>query len=84
MSPKFADNSYLVWDKSASIKFIKPGRGKVFAHFEIDDHIIEQVRSEVDIKGNYTFDLSVKIKNESGEVIAKVIKELWVGKKEKA
>ena len=35
---------YVVWDKAASIDFIAPGRGPVFASFAIDQGFIDQVR----------------------------------------
>ena len=36
---------YIVWDKSASIRFRKPGRTTLFATFTIDDAELEAIRS---------------------------------------
>jgi acyl-coenzyme A thioesterase PaaI-like protein len=35
---------YVVWDKNASIDFRKPGRGRVFAEFRLNDTAIEGKR----------------------------------------
>jgi len=38
-------NGYIVWDKSAHIEFIRPGRGKVVAHFELTDERLDEIRA---------------------------------------
>ena len=35
---------YIVWDKSASIRFRKPGRGTVYAKFRVTDEQIAEIR----------------------------------------
>ncbi|MFL5362262.1 MAG: DUF4442 domain-containing protein, partial [Myxococcales bacterium] len=42
---------YVVWDKSASIRFVKPGRGRVRARFEIPTERLEAIKSEADLNG---------------------------------
>ena len=74
-------SEYLVWDKKASIQFIKPGRSRVHAHFSIDDSIIEEVKKCVEKEGKHTFDLKVKVLSESDELVSVVHKTLWVSKK---
>jgi len=37
-------SDYIVWDKSATIRFKKPGRGKVTAAFRLSDEQLEQIR----------------------------------------
>ena len=44
----------MVWDKSAEIKFIKPGTGKVSAIFEISQEKLLQLKEEVDSAGKHT------------------------------
>lgn len=41
---KILGKNYIIWDKAASIRFIKPGKGKLHALFVIDDDEIETVR----------------------------------------
>ena len=37
---------YIVWDKSASIKFVKPGRGSVTADFHVTNEFVEEIKSK--------------------------------------
>jgi hypothetical protein len=50
---------YVVWDKSASIQFRKPGRQTLYARFELLEEQIERIRQEVaaDGKTEQTFTL---------------------------
>ncbi len=42
---KILGPGYVVWDKAASIRFRKPGRGTLFATFTIDDAEIEAIKA---------------------------------------
>lgn len=72
---------YIVWDKAAAIDFIKPGTGRVYAEFKLSKEQIDQIKNTVDQQGKHVFDLPVEIKNSDSEVIARVIKTLYVRKK---
>ena len=37
-------NKYIVWDKAASIQFLRPGRGTVYADFHLDAQEIQTVK----------------------------------------
>ena len=41
-------SDYIVWDKSASIQFLQPGRGTVTATFHIPQDRIEEIRRQAD------------------------------------
>lgn len=73
--------NYIVWDKAASIKFIRPGRGKVFATFKISKKEVETVREMVKTHGKYEPNYSVEVKNSKNEVVALVEKTLYVREK---
>ena len=75
---------YIVWDKAAKISFLKPGKGKVKAEFRLTqedlDHVIQAIdQSE---NGKYLWDKTVEVKNEAGEVVARIDKTLYFRKKE--
>lgn len=73
---------YLVWDKAATIRFKKPGRGKVRAEFRLSDEQIDEIRrAAANGKTEPTF--VVQVKDEAGEVVAEVEKVLWVKRKAK-
>ncbi len=74
-------DDYIVWDKSAEIKFIKPGKTKVFATIEIDKQTIQNIKDDVDKIGKNTYKFSTDIVDKNGEVVAKVVKELYVRNK---
>lgn len=78
---------YIVWDKRASIRFLKPGRGTVRARFHIPEERVEEIRREADAvdrespaKVEPTF--TVDVVDEDGEAVARVEKLLYVRKKD--
>jgi non-canonical (house-cleaning) NTP pyrophosphatase len=72
---------YVVWDKAASIQFVKPGRGTVTATFHIPPETVESIRSQVDVGEKLEPTFNVDVVDEQGEVVAKVEKRLYVRKK---
>ena len=69
---------YIVWDKAASIDFIAPGRGPVFASFAIDQAFIDQVRERTAGGDKYLPELPVEVRDGSGALVARVNKTLYV------
>lgn len=72
---------YIVWDKSASIDFIRPGKGTVRAHFELTDERVEEIRRMTAGGDKYLPEWDIDILDESGELVARVHKVLYVRKK---
>jgi hypothetical protein len=72
---------YVVWDKSASIRFKRPGKGIVFAHFELTREEINSIRLQADQNTKVEPEFNILIKDESGTIIAEVYKQLYVRKK---
>jgi acyl-coenzyme A thioesterase PaaI-like protein len=73
---------YIVWDKAASIRYRKPGRGTVRAEFRLTDAQIEDVREKLKTLPKYEPVFSVFVRDEQGTVIAEVEKLLHVRKRE--
>ena len=73
---------YIVWDKAASIEFKKPGRGKVSATFTFTPEDIAEIRVKVDKENKYVFDRKVDVLDEQGDVVASVVRTLYVRRKE--
>lgn len=69
---------YMVWDKAASIEFIKPGRGRVFAEFRLDAETIEAVRQATQHGDKHLPELRVNVMDERGDLVAAVHKTLYV------
>jgi len=74
-------SDYIVWDKSATIRFKKPGKGKVTAAFRLSDEQLEQIREALKRAEKIDRIFTVEIKDESGAVVAEIEKQLHVRKK---
>jgi len=72
---------YVVWDKAASIRFRKPGKGKVRAEFRLNDDQLDDIRSKLTAQEKYEPTFLVEVKDESGDVVAEVQKVLHVRRK---
>jgi hypothetical protein len=72
---------YIVWDKSANIRFRKPGKGRVVARFRLSDEQIEGIRRDLQTQPKIEPTFLVEVTDESGAVIAEVQKVLHVSKK---
>jgi len=73
---------YIVWDKAASIRFRKPGRGTVRAEFRLTDAQLEDIREKLKTLPKYEPRFPVTVKDEQGTVIAEVERLLYVRKKD--
>jgi hypothetical protein len=73
---------YIVWDKAASIRFLKPGRKSVRAHFQIPPEEIARVKLEADTKGKLDAEYEVDVIDTDGVIVAKVHKTLYVRRKD--
>jgi acyl-coenzyme A thioesterase PaaI-like protein len=73
-------SEYIVWDKSARIDFLKPGRGRVSALFHVSQDEITAIKKIIDKEGKTTRHYEVAVKDEKGQDIANVHKELYIRK----
>ncbi len=73
---------YLVWDKSACIDFIKPGKGKLTATMTLNNEELERIRQATKGGAKYLPEYEVEILDEQDEVVAKAIKTLYIRKKQ--
>jgi uncharacterized protein DUF4442 len=75
---------YIVWDKSASIRFKKPGRGTVFAKFRLSDRQIQEIKQALTTEKKIERVFTVEVKDQSGTIIAEVEKLLHIRKKDQS
>lgn len=71
---------YVVWDKAATIRFRKPGRGAVRAEFRLSDSQIQEIRDKLKTHEKLEPTFTVEVKDLSGQVIAEVEKVIYVRK----
>lgn len=73
---------YIVWDKAAYIEFKKPGRGTLRATFKFTEEEIQAIRHQANINEKFVFDKPVDLINQDGEIVANIVKTLYVRKKQ--
>lgn len=72
---------YIVWDKAASIRFKKPGKGKVRAVFKISDEEIANIHEALKTNDKYEPTFIVDVVNAENEIVCTVEKLLYIKKK---
>jgi hypothetical protein len=74
-------DEYIVWDKSAQIKFIKPVYKKVYSRFLISDELMNEIMAKVKAEGKYTIELPAHFQDEEGVKYAEVTKTIYIADK---
>lgn len=74
-------SDYIVWDKSASIQFLKTGRGTVTATFHIPPERVDEIRMAADRGEKVEPTFTVDVVDDQKQVTAHVEKLLYVRKK---
>ncbi|HEX9940815.1 MAG TPA: DUF4442 domain-containing protein [Thermoanaerobaculia bacterium] len=75
---------YVVWDKAATIRFRRPGRGTVQATFHVPPERVAEIRAAADAQGRVEPTFRVDVVDERGEVVAEIEKLLYVRRKDAA
>lgn len=74
---------YYVWDKEASINFIKPGHSDLYAEFLITQDQLDSILVST-ANGDKCFpEFVIHVKDAKGEVVSEVQRKLYVRKKPK-
>ena len=74
-------SKYIVWDKSASIQFLSPGRGTVYADIHLDSTEIDQIKQLTENHAPAYRNYSLNIFDEAGVRIAEVQKTVYIRRK---
>jgi acyl-coenzyme A thioesterase PaaI-like protein len=77
-------DAYTVWDKAATIRYRKPGRGKVRAEFRLTEAQISDIREKLETLPKYEPVFTVEVRDEQRVLIAEVEKLLYVRKRDPA
>ena len=72
---------YIVWDKSATIRFRKPGKGTVTASFRLSDEQLNVIRKALETQEKIETTFAVEVKDEAGDVVAEVQKLIHIRRK---
>lgn len=71
---------YSVWDKSASIRYLKPGRSDLFAEFKLTEDDLKTIQTTLENQDKMEWNRTIEIKDKNGELIAAVDKILSIKK----
>lgn len=74
-------SEYRVWDKSASIDYVAPGRGRVWARFDLLDTDLAQIRRMAESGDKHLHVFNVEVKDDEGMVVARVEKVIYIRRK---
>jgi acyl-coenzyme A thioesterase PaaI-like protein len=72
---------YVVWDKSAHIKFIKPIKTTVYARFLLTENFLEEIKEKVNQENEITIDLKTHFQDKEGTIYAEVNKTIYIADK---
>jgi acyl-coenzyme A thioesterase PaaI-like protein len=75
---KILGPGYTVWDKAATIRFRKPGRGKLFARFVISEEEVAEVRRLLETENSIDRVYNVDLTDSAGVVHASVEKTVYI------
>jgi acyl-coenzyme A thioesterase PaaI-like protein len=75
-------SDYVVWDKAGKIEFVKPGREDVFADFILDQQAVDEMREATAGGEKLLRWFETDVRTASGELIARVGKQLYVRRKQ--
>ena len=75
---------YVVWDKSATIDFVKPGRGTVTARFRLEEERLAEIRAAAADGSKVLPIFHCDVRDAEGEVVARLDRTLYVRRKRDA
>lgn len=77
-------NDYIVWDKAASIKYLKPGKTDLHVEYRLSQDDIDAIRAYLASQEKMDWEKQVIVRDMQGEAIADVTRVLYIRKKNKA
>ncbi len=72
---------YVVWDKSAKIRFRRPGKTTLFADFLITQGELDEITLALDSAKSIDRVYNVELKDKDGMVHAEIEKTIYVAKR---
>lgn len=72
--------NYIVWDKSATIRFKKPGKETLFAEFLLTPDELDAIRRTLDTQRSVDRIYQVELRDMTGTVHAEIEKTLYIKK----
>ncbi|MCB0707337.1 MAG: DUF4442 domain-containing protein [Saprospiraceae bacterium] len=74
--------NYVVWDKSATIRFKRPGDKTLYAEFLITDELLQKIEDDIKQHHEKDFHLFVNLTDKAGNIYAEIEKVIYIASKE--
>jgi acyl-coenzyme A thioesterase PaaI-like protein len=74
-------NDYVVWDKTAAIKFRKPGKETLFADFRIDQKEVDEIEAILRDRSSVDRIYTIELKDAAGNICCVVEKSIYIARK---
>ena len=78
---KILGKGYIVWDKSAKIRFRRPGKETLYADFRVTDEDIFEIKTALETQNSFDKVYNLELKNETEKVHAEIEKVIYIKKK---
>lgn len=72
---------YVVWDKSATIRFKKPGKETLFADFKLTQEELDEIKRILETEKSVDRIYIVELKDKNGQVYCLIEKTLYIARK---
>ncbi len=72
---------YVVWDKSATIRFKRPGKETLFAEFYLTQEELSEIKHQLQTQKSVDRIYTVELKDKNGTVHCIIEKTLYIAKK---
>jgi acyl-coenzyme A thioesterase PaaI-like protein len=79
---KILGRDYIIWDKSAAIRFKRPGKETLFARFFIAPEEIAEIKAELEMRKSLDRVYKIELVNKAGKVHAIIEKTIYFAKKD--
>jgi hypothetical protein len=78
---KTLGKDYIVWDKSAKIRFKRPGKETLYADFLVTDEELSEIKTLLETQASVDKIYNVELKDKNGKVHGLIAKTLYIAKK---
>ncbi len=69
---------YVVWDKAAEIDFLRPGRGRVWAEFRLEESDLERARAQTAAGQRFLVSHPVEVFDQGGQRVASIRRTVYI------
>jgi acyl-coenzyme A thioesterase PaaI-like protein len=83
MLMRILKEQYFVWDREASINFVKPGMSDLQADFTICQEQLDDIRAQTVLGDKHFREFITHLKDQEGQVVATIERKLHVRRKPK-